>query len=145
MFLVHLSNKLTELSGSFVSLFIYFLTHLSVYRVCSVLTPSSSMTFSSKRNARKLARKKKTNMMLMLVSLVFFISWAPINIYNLVLDIANPFQVTHYIHLLLTKPPPFLLSPLSPPQTNTSCSSYLLAVTYQPCPRPALTLCSMDF
>ena len=32
--------------------------------------------------------------MLIIVSLVFFLSWAPINIYNLVLDIGHPFKVT---------------------------------------------------
>ena len=45
------------------------------------------------RSNRKMARRKKTNLMLIMVSLVFFLSWAPINVYNLVLDIGHPFEV----------------------------------------------------
>ena len=49
---------------------------------------------NTNKNTRKLARRRKTNLMLIIVSLVFFISWAPINFYNLVLDVVHPFKVT---------------------------------------------------
>ena len=70
------------------------------YRVCSAfLSKFSTSTIATSRSKRKLARRKKTNLMLILVSLVFFFSWAPVNIYNLVLDIAKPFKVTNHLSL----------------------------------------------
>ena len=53
-------------------------------------TPSEPITPSV---TRKIARRKKTNLMLILVSIIFFLSWAPINIYNVFLDIVESFQV----------------------------------------------------
>ena len=47
----------------------------------------------SKTQERKLARRRRTNFILMLVSLVFFLAWAPIHIYLLALDIINPDKV----------------------------------------------------
>ena len=64
-------------------------------RVCSAFPVRGPIAgIDTNKNTRKLARKKKTNLMLIMFSLVFFLSWAPINIYNLVLDIVHPFQVT---------------------------------------------------
>ena len=40
-----------------------------------------------------LARRRRTNFVLMMVSLVFFLAWAPINIYLLALDSIVPYQV----------------------------------------------------
>ena len=57
----------------------------------SIVPPSTSD--SHKIRMRRMARKKKTNRMLMMVSLVFFLSWAPLNVLNLALDIFGPFQV----------------------------------------------------
>ena len=63
-------------------------------RVCCAFSARHSMSnTNTNKNTRKLARRRKTNLMLIIVSLVFFISWAPINIYNLVLDIVQPFKV----------------------------------------------------
>ena len=41
---------------------------------------------------RKQARRRRTNLLLMGVSVVFFAAWAPIHIY-LVMDILSPYQV----------------------------------------------------
>ena len=38
-------------------------------------------------------RRRKTNLMLVVVSVTFFISWAPLNIFNMVLDITALFKV----------------------------------------------------
>ena len=51
--------------------------------------------------------------MLIIVSLVFFISWAPINIYNLVLDVVQPFKVTQHTKRLVSLAKP-LQVPVSP-------------------------------
>ena len=40
-----------------------------------------------------MARRRKTNLMLVLVSVLFFISWAPLNIFNTVLDVTSLFKV----------------------------------------------------
>ena len=81
----------------------------SFYRIAASVTPKTSSTTSrspggqdgenraapgqSKTLQRKLARRRRTNMLLMMVSLVFFIAWAPIHIYLIVLDVIKPFQV----------------------------------------------------
>ena len=46
-------------------------------------------------------RRKRTNFMLVLVSLTFFISWAPLNIFNIILDLTNAFKVlaTETLHI----------------------------------------------
>jgi hypothetical protein len=50
-------------------------------------------SFIVRRRARQMQRRKRTNFMLVLVSLTFFISWAPLNIFNIILDLTNAFKV----------------------------------------------------
>jgi hypothetical protein len=74
-------------------------------RVCCAFSARQSMPgMNTNKNTRKLARRRKTNLMLIIVSLVFFISWAPINIYNLVLDVVHPFKVIQQINQLVKQP-----------------------------------------
>ena len=47
---------------------------------------------------RKQARRRRTNLLLMGVSVVFFAAWAPIHIY-LVMDILSPYQVHYHSHM----------------------------------------------
>ena len=54
----------------------------------------SSPIMSGPGVARKFLRIKKINQMLLLTSLVFFFSWTPIHIFNIVLDVADIFQVS---------------------------------------------------
>ena len=39
-------------------------------------------------------RRKKTNRMLITVTIIFFVSWAPLNLFNILLDIFEPFDNT---------------------------------------------------
>ena len=39
-------------------------------------------------------RRKKTNRMLITVTIIFFLSWAPLNLFNIVFDIFEPFENT---------------------------------------------------
>ena len=57
----------------------------------TVMTPGSIVR--SKTQERKLARRRRTNLILMMVSIVFFLAWAPIHIYLLVVDLIYPNQV----------------------------------------------------
>jgi hypothetical protein len=41
--------------------------------------------------------------MLVLVSLTFFISWAPLNIFNIILDLTNAFKVPFVQFVQLTQ------------------------------------------
>ena len=52
----------------------------------------ASQNLSSHRRARQMKRRKKTNRLLITVSVIFFLSWAPLNIFNIVIDIFDPFQ-----------------------------------------------------
>ena len=71
-------------------------------RISNTITKSHSHKFSKQIARRKIRRTNKTNRMLMMVSLVFFISWAPLNIFNLVLDIFSPFKVCLRIFILMS-------------------------------------------
>ena len=70
------------------------------YRVCNHLASSTTTisTILGSGAMRKLARRKKTNRLLMSVSIIFFLSWAPLNIYNMILDIFTPFDVSRMIY-----------------------------------------------
>ena len=59
------------------------------------LEPISSSS-STLRQARKMARRRKTNLILISVTLVFFVSWAPLNILNMFLEFQRPVEVSVY-------------------------------------------------
>ena len=62
-------------------------------RISLSLKCEPTPNISKQRKARMLARRKKTNQMLISVSLVFFLSWAPLNLLNLFLELHGPFEV----------------------------------------------------
>ena len=71
-------------------------------RVCQFLSSTTTIsTINSSSITRKLARRKKTNRLLISASIIFFISWAPINIFVLVLDIFSPFDVSRLFSYLI--------------------------------------------
>ena len=63
------------------------------FRISNYLKIESTLNNSRQRRERNAARRKKTNKILVSVSLVFFISWAPLNILTLALDFYQPFEV----------------------------------------------------
>ena len=74
----------------------YLIPSLSVCLLYTKMMSSSkqiSFHVSKKIRKRKLSRRKKTNRMLIMVSFVFFLSWAPLNILNLTYDLFSSFQV----------------------------------------------------
>ena len=77
-------------------LHVYLQIHISriAYSVTPRKTITETATTRSKTQERKLARRRRTNFILMMVSIVFFLAWAPIHIYLLAEDIINPHQVT---------------------------------------------------
>ena len=66
----------------------------AVCRVCQKLTRQSNLPLSSHRRSRQMERRKKTNRMLITVTIIFFVSWAPLNLFNILLDIFEPFDNT---------------------------------------------------
>ena len=59
-------------------------------RISKSLKCDTTSNLSSQRRTRNIARRKRTNKILISVSLVFFISWAPLNILSLILDYQSP-------------------------------------------------------
>lgn len=53
----------------------------------------SSSEVPSVTSIRKKNRSKRTNVLLSLISLVFFISWAPLNIFTVVINTIDPVKV----------------------------------------------------
>ena len=66
----------------------------AVCRVCQKLTRQSNLPLSSHRRSRQMERRKKTNRMLITVTIIFFVSWAPLNLFNILIDIFEPFDNT---------------------------------------------------
>ncbi|RUS90908.1 hypothetical protein EGW08_001305 [Elysia chlorotica] len=72
--------------------FILSVAHLRIcnklrYRMVAQNAPSAASTsFQRKKNERRSRRKRKTNMLLAGIALVFALSWLPLNIFNLLTD-----------------------------------------------------------
>ena len=66
----------------------------AVCRVCQKLTWQSNLPLSSHRRSRQMERRKKTNRMLITVTIIFFVSWAPLNLFNILIEILEPFDQT---------------------------------------------------
>ena len=81
-----LGDKLEKPLNSFIN-----------FRISFSLTCESKPDISHQRQIRKIERKKKTNRMLVAISLAFFVPWAPLNVINLVMDIHGPYEVFYYI------------------------------------------------
>ena len=64
---------------------------LLYFRVSLALTSQANESLSSHRRARQMERRKRTNRMLISVSIIFFVSWAPLNLFNIFIDIFEPF------------------------------------------------------
>ena len=45
---------------------------------------------------RKMNRRRRTNIILSIICIVFFVTWAPLNILNVIINTKNPFQVSVY-------------------------------------------------
>ena len=61
------------------------------FRVCQCLSRQSSVPLSSHRRSRQMARRRRTNRMLIIVTINFFVSWAPLNLFNITVDIIELF------------------------------------------------------
>ena len=60
---------------------------------------SSSTSCTSMRRAN---RRRRTNILLYLMSIIFFLSWAPLNILTVIINTYNPFKVRSRQHLCWT-------------------------------------------
>ena len=72
----------------------------------SVTVSSSSQQLPAEVRAsatytRKAARQRRTNILLTLVSLVFFVAWAPIHVFLIVMDTLNPLEEDEETSLLI--------------------------------------------
>ena len=65
---------------------------MSCFRVCQCLSRQSNVPLSSHRRSRQMERRRKTNRMLITVTIIFFVSWAPLNLFNILIDTFEPFD-----------------------------------------------------
>jgi neuropeptide Y receptor len=66
---------------------------LAYTRISQKLDRQTNSVFSSHKKSRQLARRKRTNSLLIVVSLIFFLSWAPINTLNIISDLSGETKV----------------------------------------------------
>ena len=106
-FLIHINSVLIEIlfSGNIFKDSEVFCTvkwsihlHLmnlndSCFRVCQCLSRQSNVpALASHRRSRQMERRRKTNRMLITVTIIFFVSWAPLNLFNILIDTFEPFD-----------------------------------------------------
>ena len=95
---------------SFSSLTIQFIipsltvacAYLKVYFVFQASSQKILDRNSSSKTIQTFHRRRRTNIILTLMSSVFFISWAPLNIFQSLMNIHNPFTVSCKLLLFLT-------------------------------------------
>ena len=68
-----------------------------LFRISSSLQVDLLSSITSQRQVRMIARRKRTDKILLSATLVFFLSWAPLNILNLVLDFQTPVEVNRNV------------------------------------------------
>ena len=61
--------------------------YVFLFRVSKYISSQDNSSTSTNIRARQIRRKAKTNKTLILVSIFFFLSWAPINIFNSLSDL----------------------------------------------------------
>ena len=61
--------------------------------MCQYLSRQSNVpALASHRRSRQMERRRKTNRMLITVTIIFFVSWAPLNLFNILIDTFEPFD-----------------------------------------------------
>ena len=101
-FLQAFPSPLSSLFYSFTSLLMQYIipsiivacTYLKMYFIFRESTKKLTAPATSFKILRNAQRRKRTNIILMLISAVFFISWAPLNILTILIKTANPFTVS---------------------------------------------------
>lgn len=79
--------------------FILSVAHLRIcnklrYRMVTQNGPNAAPTsFQRKKNERRSRRKRKTNMLLAGIALVFALSWLPLNVFNLLIDFKGEYFI----------------------------------------------------
>lgn len=76
--------------------FILSVAHLRIcnklrYRMVNQNAPVGNTSYQRKKNERRSRRKRKTNVLLSGIALVFALSWLPLNIFNLLIDFEGEF------------------------------------------------------
>ena len=69
--------------------------YTKVYCVFQASTLKITQASTSPKIIRNAQRRRRTNILLILLSAVFFISWAPLNIFTILIKTANPFTVSY--------------------------------------------------
>ena len=73
-------------------LFSVIIAYIMVANSFRVSTKKLEDLSLSRRMMGKIRRRRRTDILLTVISLLFFLSWAPLNVLNLVINADNPFQ-----------------------------------------------------
>ena len=76
-----------------IPLTIVTMAYIMVARAFRISTENQRAGSLSSSMMRKLSRRKRTDILLTPISLLFFLSWAPLNVLNAVINVENPFKV----------------------------------------------------
>ena len=77
---------------------IVVISYAMIYRKIKIA--DTNITATQHSALRKMNRRKRTNFILTTISIVFFVSWAPLNILNVIINTDNPFKVFFYTILI---------------------------------------------
>ena len=73
--------------------------YTKVYYTFQASTKKILKAGRSSKIVRNAQRRRRTNILLILLSAVFFISWSPLNIFTFIIKTANPFTVSKAVSL----------------------------------------------
>jgi hypothetical protein len=77
-------------------LIIVTMAYIMVARAFHISSDKLMASRPSSSKMRKLRRRKRTDILLTFISLLFFLSWAPLNALNVVINVQNPFKVFYF-------------------------------------------------
>ena len=72
------------------------MAYIMVGRAFHISSDKLMASRPSSSKMRKLRRRKRTDILLTFISLLFFLSWAPLNALNVFINVQNPFKVFYF-------------------------------------------------
>ena len=96
-------GKMYAVASILVQFIFPFIIFMVVYIKIYNKFRQSTNNITSAQNVRQSQRRRRTNILLFLISLMYLVSWAPINIFTIIIKFTKITEVRHNILLGLSR------------------------------------------
>ena len=96
-------GKIYAVASILVQFIFPFIIFMVVYIKIYNKFRQSTNNITSAQNVRQSQRRRRTNILLFLISLMYLVSWAPINIFTIIIKFTKITEVRHNILLGLSR------------------------------------------